>query len=238
MQKIFFSSGKEKIAGNLLLPQSKNPPGVLILHGGGIATKERFIDLQNALLEKEIASLAIDFCGVGDSTGNFEDGSLSVRLENARDSLKELKKHVNTNHIGVFGSSMGGYVASLLAEKEKVSAVVISSAAAYSPEAENKKLNNEFTKVITKPRSWEHSKSFRELEIFKGKLMVFYGQYDAVIPYEIQERYGKIAQQKGAYVIVENGSHTFMAPKNGEEEKRKRFVINEICRFLSDSFSV
>lgn len=239
MQKIFFPSGNVRIAGNLSLPKISFPPGVLILHGGGNSNKERFKDLQIRLGKNNIASLAIDFRGVGESTGTFPDGSLKNRLEDAENALSELKKYADAKNIALFGSSMGGYVASCLAGKSKgIRVVVLSAAAAYSPLAEDASLNEEFTTIIRTPNSWENSKSFDALEKFRGKALVVYGQYDGVIPQRVQQKYGKITMQKGEYVVVENASHNGIVAKNEKEEKIKQIFLQQICDFLTKTLHV
>src|SRR5579859_3010446 len=95
MQKLIFQSLGNDLAGNLLIPEIKNPQGLLILHGAGHSHKEKFLNIQKAVLAKGVASLAIDFTGVGESSGEFADGNLAARLQNAKDALQELKKYAD-----------------------------------------------------------------------------------------------------------------------------------------------
>lgn len=234
MQKIFFPSGEETIAGNLFISHEENPMGVLILHGGGNGNKERFTDLQIVLEKGGIASLAIDFLGVGESTGTFQDGSLERRLGNARDALRELKKYADPNYLVVYGSSMGGYLAPIIAAEDNgVKAVIMTAGAAYHPNAENKPLTDAFTKVITQPKSWEHSKSFTALEHFQGKVLVIYGENDNIIPKEIQDRYNAIAEKKGEHCRIPLAGHNVTLAHNPQEQAAKDMAINRICSFLT-----
>lgn len=234
MQTLFFPSGSETIAGNLFAPKEKNSFGVLILHGGGNSNKERFMDIQIALEKAGIASLAIDFMGVGQSTGEFKDGSLANRLQNAKDALQKLKEYADPRQLAVYGSSMGGYLAPLVAISDAgVKAIILSAAAAYSPDAEDKKLDNTFTQVITKPNNWEHAKSFTAFEEFKGKVLVLYGQGDAIIPKEIQERYAVIARKKGESYFIPFATHNIVVANDPEEKEAKQTAITHILSFLT-----
>lgn len=232
MQTIFFTSSKDiTIAGNLFLPKEYSI-GVLILHGGGHGNKERFLDLQQILFKNNIASLAIDFRGVGQSSGEFIDGSLQHRIEDAKAALVQLKKY--TKHIAVFGSSMGGFIAPFLAEDKDVRAVVLLAPAAYSIESENKPLNEEFTKEITKMNSWKSSRSFDILSKWNGKLLVIYGEKDVVIPDGAKEQYKKLAAKNGEFILLNNVGHSIMKPQTNEEEKIKISALQLIVDFLKD----
>lgn len=243
MQTIFFPSEKEIIAGNLFLPAFSNPPGVLLLHGAGKSNKERFTTLQIALSEKGIASLAIDFRGVGESTGRFQDGSLKNRITDAKNALNILKKYCDPHNIAILGSSMGGYIAPLIAQKDSgIRVLVMSASAAYNPEAEDKPLDEEFTNSISMSHSWKNSKSFESLKNFKGKALIVYGEKDTVIPDEIKNEYKRIIEQKSSgkdrnikdvYVVIPNGTHNLIVPKDSHEKKIKGIWLQMIIDFLT-----
>src|SRR5258708_12214961 len=106
-QIVKFTSDNNKLIGNLYLPKNReNPPGVLILHGGGKATKERFLYLQELLYQQGFASFAFDFRGVGESKGNFESGSLENRLRDANAALHEFSKHVSQIKIAILATTL------------------------------------------------------------------------------------------------------------------------------------
>lgn len=234
MQEIFFPSTTETIAGNLLIANNRETRGMLILHGGGEGNKERYRDLQYALFHKGITSLAIDFRGVGESTGNFEDGSLMNRLHDTKAALQELKKYAHA--IGIFGSSMGGFLVPFLLEDHDVKVAVLASAAAYSPDSENKPLNQSFTRAITKPESWKTSRSFNKLARWHGKLLVIYGQFDTKIPDWIKNKYQNITMQlQGKFFIIPGAKHSLMAQITEHDQKAKSSTIEIVSEFAKNN---
>lgn len=235
MQKIYFQSLGTELAGDLLIPEIKNPPVLLILHGAGHSHKEKFLRIQEAVAAKGFASLAFDFTGVGESGGEFADGSLAVRLQNAKDALQELKKYTGGSNISVLGSSMGGFLAPLIAASDPIiKNVILLAAAAYSPDAEDKKLNSEFTQIIRKPNSWENSRSFAVLETFAGRVLVLYGENDTAIPYEIKNRYQKITHNKGEWYTIADAGHNLITAESPKEQKAIDTVISRVSHFLTN----
>ena len=75
-KKISFASGKHTLVGSLIIPSQKTDIGVLILHGAGKSTKERYVELLELLASNGYTSLAFDFRGVGESSGKFVEGTL------------------------------------------------------------------------------------------------------------------------------------------------------------------
>lgn len=216
MKKIFFKSQEDIIAGNLFLPENiQNPPGVLLFYGGKkTGTKALFTQLQKLLQKKSFASLAIDFPGVGESSGELKDGSLATRIRYANAAYKEFTKYVDINRIAVYGGSMGGYIASqVVAKYSKTKLLLLLAPAAYGKDAENLPLNEKFTQAISKKNSWRDSQSFSDVQHFHGKIFLAFGEYDTVIPKEIQSIYTNLVQGKGKIAIIPNATHRLFASK-------------------------
>lgn len=227
MQKITFSSESLTLVGNLFHnPQSKI--AVLLLHGAGNSSKERFIDLQQFLYDNNISSLAIDFRGVGESQGEFKNGGLSNRLLDAISAYDNLIQLVPNTKIAVLGTSMGGHIASRFTLKRNCYALILKYPAAYSRESENLALNEEFTKAISIPNSWENSLSFKALGKFKGKILLLDGGADKVIPEEIKNKYRELAKRNGKVVTFPNGLHGL----EKKDASLKEPVFNNILEFI------
>lgn len=236
MQKIFFPSLGDTVAANLFLPENvSNPSGVLFLYGGGRhVTKALFADFQQILCTGGIASLAIDFPGDGESSGEFADGSLAKRLEYAHAAYKELCKYADPEKITVYGGSMGGYIAVKLVEKfPETKSLVLAAAAAYGKATEHIPLGEDFTKALIKKDSWKDSSAFTILKNFQGNVLVLYGENDTVIPQDIKDTYMHIAKGKGESVRISGASHKLLSPTSPEEEKAKEETIRIICDFLT-----
>lgn len=237
IQKIFFTSGKYRLAGNFVSSETKKKsPAILICHGAGAANKERFLELQNLLLEKGYASFVFDFTGVGESEGKFEEGTLNKRLEDAQAALDVLRKNnqVNKDKIIEIGTSMGGHIAARLTEKNPdIKAVVLLYAAAYGKEAEGKPLNEEFTQELRKPESWKNSPAFSALEKYKGNILVIYGTEDKIIPQDVKETYTTLVKSKGQFFNLQGGGHFLLSAKTPQEEQVKSKIIELLLDFLN-----
>lgn len=235
MQTIFFPSGQDTVAGNIEVPNKKNPQGILLLYGGGRkTTKTLFASLQKVLLEKDIASLAIDFPGVGESSGTFTEGSLSQRTAYAVTAYKKLCEYADPKHIAVLGASMGGHVAiRIIKTFPKTQQLILIATAAYTDKAESTPLNEQFTNIITQKNSWESSSVFDVLKKYTGQTLVVYGENDTVIPEGVQKKYMHLAKAKGQVFIVQNGSHRLFSPINQEEKQAQKETVDAIINFLT-----
>lgn len=139
-QEVRIQSGPLRLAGTLWLPSTRGThPAVVLLHGGGPQTRS-FLWVEYFFLRHGVAVLAYDKRGVGGSTG---DWALSTTTDLAGDALAAVdflrsRPEIDANHIGLYGSSNGGWVAPIAAAKapERI-AFVIARSASGLPEREN-----------------------------------------------------------------------------------------------------
>jgi dienelactone hydrolase len=235
-KRITFLSDGLRLTGFLSLPDGiSHPPGILFLHGAGLSTMVRFTQWQEFLAEKGIASFAFDYRGCGESQGTFEDSSLNNRLSDADKALQTfLLSGVDIKNLSVSGASMSGHVSIRLIEKFPwVKAIILQCAAAYSAEAEDKPLNQAFTREISKPNSWADSPVFEILEKYQGKVYTFYGEHDQVIPQAVQDRFNKIATKKGQAIRLAHATHTILQPKNDFQAKAMKRMFELSYEFLA-----
>lgn len=213
MNKVWIESGGYRITGNLSQVESKSKIWSLCLHGGGTATKEKYLRWQKHLSTKGIHSLAIDFLGIGESEGIFHESSLSNRIQNAKDAIEYI--HTITFEsptIIINGSSMGGYIAACVCNYEPdIAGIILTSAAAYTPSANDKKFGPEFTQTLKTTTNFSNSIAFRELERYKGRILVAYGNHDSVIPEEVKQKYKREALRRlGNYVEIQSCGHKML----------------------------
>ena len=111
---------RDGLAYALFLPREAPAGGVVVLHGAG-SCKESHFDFARVLRAADVAAVAFDQRGHGDSTGPMDDRALDdVGLMAAllRQAIGE------TAPIGLRGSSMGGYIALVAAGRIGAAAVV------------------------------------------------------------------------------------------------------------------
>lgn len=230
----FFSDGN-KLVGHLYFPSNlKRFPAVLFLHGGKSLVNNRFEEWQKFLCAVGYVSLSFHFRGTGESEGRFEDGSLKNRLKDSLNALIFLKSLpiINGDKIALEGSSMGAHVAVRLIQKiPTIKVLILQSPAAYAVPAENKKLDNRFTAEIIKKNSWFNSPVFSILKVYRGKVLVIYGEQDKVIPSGVMKKYRE-SIKNGNFIIIKVGGHALLRPENREETKVRSELFEQSLGFL------
>lgn len=222
-----------KIVGKLTLPNNPHA-AILFLHGGIPGTKERFTYAQDHLCEENIASLAIDFRGVGESGGNFDDGSLNNRLKDTQTALDFLRQY--SKRIFICGSSMSAHIAiRLAASSADIAGLILAGAAAYAEEAEDKPLSRQFTDVIRKDNSWKDSPVFSLLAKRTKPTLVLYGENDKVIPADVIDKYRNIIRGNGEFYIVPNGEHRLFEYETPEQNAVAEVLHSKLADFISKS---
>ncbi|WP_353681926.1 alpha/beta fold hydrolase [Thiomonas sp. 13-64-67] len=165
----------------------RGDPYVLFLHGGGISTTSEGVRyLRLALANAGVVSVAFDFFGLGKSGGILEDSSLQRRREETLSVVESLRPR---RPRAIVATSMAGHTACRLLEDLNTEALVLFCPAAYDASAETARFGSEFRRVIRSTQDFSRSPAFAALSRYWGRLLVFYGTDDVVIPHEVQERY-------------------------------------------------
>ena len=113
----------QKIFGVLHRPKTeKDVPCVVIMHGFASSkhgTNRSHVILSEKLAEHGVASLRFDFRGAGDSEGCLSQISLEDMVGDALAALEHTKEldGIDSEKIGIFGSSLGGAIAMLASER-------------------------------------------------------------------------------------------------------------------------
>lgn len=112
---------------------------MVLLHGftgDRIESHWLFVKCSRALALAGIASLRFDFCGSGESEGEFRDATLEGEISDARVAIEFFRrqKGVDPARIGLLGLSLGGAIAASIAHTEDVKTLVLWSAVAHPAE--------------------------------------------------------------------------------------------------------
>lgn len=236
---ISFISDGNRLSGRILIPNYiSSSPAVLFLHGSGkIDSRAGYHDWQDYLCLHGIASLYFDFRGCGASEGLFIEGSLSNRLLDAQAGLLFLlsQSFIDKNRIGLIGGSMGGHVAVRLLENNRsFRSLILVSAAAYSEEAEGKKLDHSFSSTIRKDESWKSSPVFKILFEANLPVLSIYSDKDTVIPKGVKKSYQRAVSGNTESVEyrLENGKHALLNPQNSGEESAMILIFEHSLSFI------
>lgn len=125
-EEIVFNNGDVKLSGMLYQPKNRIEQSVIyviLVHGAG--AQDRFspyyISLGYSLAKNGFGVLLYDKRGTGLSSGNFESSSLEDLADDAITALNYLKnrKDIKKSEIGFLGTSQGGWISSIAANKSK-----------------------------------------------------------------------------------------------------------------------
>lgn len=206
----------------------KGAPHVLFLHGGGTAHTDRYTEVRHFLAGQGIGSFAFGFRGVGQSQGDFSDGSLVHRLRDAVAVAMYCAKF--TAALTVVGCSMGGHVAARMTEVVSVRQLVLWYAAAYSAAAEPLPLNAEFTAELRRPGSWRHSPAFAAVSNYAGPVLMVYGTHDTVIPDGVRQSFREAAGQRGQFLTIAGAGHLLLS----EPAERRHALYTSLATFVRE----
>lgn len=169
-----------RLAARLQSARSRDAPCGLLLHGGGDSHSGRTTWLAEGLARAGLSTLALDFSGHGGSDGELLGSSLRRRWHEARSSLRFFPQEGPTL---LCGSSMGADTAvRLLGILPRVRALVLFCPALYDEAAFGAPFGPAFRAAIRRPDSWRRTAFPRRIAAFAGRLLVFTGAEDEVIP--------------------------------------------------------
>lgn len=220
---------------------------VLLLHGFGsnMHEKTNYDILTKKLLENNFDSLRFDYYGCGQSEGQTQDLKIDMAIQEA---LTLLKKYPHKK-ISIVGTSYGGALAILLTNHIKIDKLIL-----WSPliDIENNLINpqNHFGKEFLgnqalkqiKEKGYAHfgingvkinmnvfedAKKYNPKKIllnYKGKVKIFHGNLDLVIPYKQSL---EIQKDNIDVEIINKATHCFYDNTNN-------YVIQKTIEFLKN----
>jgi len=137
---VTFSNGDVRLAGSLLIPPGDGPfPALVLIHGAGPEPRSASRFMAEVFVRNGIAALIYDKRGVGGSTGDWQTSSFDDLAGDAVAGVQYLltQPEISKPHIGLMGSSQGGWIAPMAALlSADVRFVIVKSAAGVTPERE------------------------------------------------------------------------------------------------------
>jgi len=109
IDQVEMMAGQRRIIGDHFRYNGRHDSIVILMHGF-VSSKENNYMVAEALQESNIDSLAFDFNGHGGSDGDFADFTLTKAIEDCKAAV-EFAKSKGYERIGLFGFSIGGFVA-------------------------------------------------------------------------------------------------------------------------------
>jgi dienelactone hydrolase len=137
------SSDNAYLAASLLVPNGRGPhPAVVMIPGTGRVTRDALMPFADSFARHGVAVLIGDKRGIGESTGSYARAGITELADDAEAGVEWLKKHpaINGSQIGLVGTSLGGWVAPLVATRSPdVKFIIVEAAPAITP-AEHERL--------------------------------------------------------------------------------------------------
>jgi len=131
---VFEGRGGIKLAGRLVLPQSKDPVSIVVLiHGAERESARESYALQRLLPAEDIGVFVYDKRGTGGSGGKYTQ-NFNMLADDAVAAMREAKRIAGARcaRIGYQGGSQGGWVAPIAATRAPVDFVIVSFGLAVS----------------------------------------------------------------------------------------------------------
>ena len=160
-----FENAGATIAGDVFEPDTPNGHGVVLCHGFG-SNRSELYDVAEALRDEGFTVLAYDERAHGQSGGSF---NLDTMVDDVHAAREYLENAYDVDRIGVFGHSLGGYLAARAGAEQNGFDAVVTWAAAISPRQVLKDTQRDFELwdlwVEFVGRHLHYSSSYKELHI-------------------------------------------------------------------------
>lgn len=179
-----------------------SPKVILLFHGNGGNLSHR-LDTIRLLHALPSNIFAIDYHGFGRSGGQPSEKNLYLDAEAAYRYLVEEKNYSPSNII-IMGSSLGGAVATYLAEREKIGGLVLLRAFTSAP-AMAPRVNPLYRWPIIWPRS--RFDSLGRMSKIQVPLLIVHSRQDEMIPYQMAVALYERANQPKELLLLEKGGH-------------------------------
>jgi dipeptidyl aminopeptidase/acylaminoacyl peptidase len=219
MEPFEIASTFNKISGLMVLPEGEGTFPCVVLSHGLISSKEssKYVAISERFAKAGIASCRFDYHGCGDSGGNIEETTLSIRLDNLNAIVDYVFHHrsVNPDKIGIIGSSFGGTTALIKsARDERIKCVSLWA----TPHALAKEGNGSIDDIFFKNDIYTDFSMYDVLSE-SGNIscaLVIHGEIDETVPcIEGKKIYENLVQPK-RLEIIKGGDHVFSDPSHRE----------------------
>jgi uncharacterized protein len=177
-----------------------NRPVILFFHGKGgellnVVKKLRYF------AEKDFGYLAIDYRGVGGSTGETGKDGMIIDGLAAYDWL--IENGVSGNRIDILGESLGTGIAVSVAARRNVAAIALG--APYTSIADV--ASERYWFVPVRELLIDNIDSISTIAEVTEPLLIIHGKLDRTIPFHFGQRLYEAANQPKTFLALENAGH-------------------------------
>lgn len=210
-------------------------PAFLVIHGWTSAM-DRYPSRVKNIVNMGYVAVLFDMRGHGKTGGELDLLSPHDHLDDclaAYDYMANLD-NIDPNNISVFGSSYGGYMASLLSAERKVDHMVLNVPADYpddifdTPKMQESEHTDEYRKKELSPNE---AKALKAISNFSGDLLLIEAEFDEQVNPQVMKNYRNAAKDGYDYELIKGADHSMKNP--GVNEARIK-VMTEWFERLSN----
>ncbi|MDA1079803.1 MAG: alpha/beta fold hydrolase [bacterium] len=197
-------------------------PAILALHGW-TSSKERYIERVTPLVQMGYICLLFDMRGHGKSDGELQNFSRKDHLEDCLAAYDFLANdsRVDADDISLFGSSYGGYMASVVVGKRSVAHLALKAPAQYPDDSfevptlsiREFMLENYFHKSV----KVSENKAFAALNKFQGDVLLLQCEKDEIIPPVTIQNYLNALKINTDHFILKGSDHSSRNPNHNRD---------------------
>ena len=243
-QRVEFLIGSQRLVGDIHLPDNFAVPFPCVVTSHGYKShrgSEKYIQIGYRFPLEGIAVLRFDHRGAlnGESDGEFQDTTLSRRVEDLLAAIGALEKirEIDSNRVGLLGSSLGGMV--VLAVKSDKAKAKVAMATPFSFPLPSDEMKSAFLEkgYYQYPDGSRISKEFyediRQHDLIEAvrqtqcPLLLIHGDLDEMVPrHHVKVLYQATGAEIKDLKMIEGGDHSFT-----DLDK-----LNHVLRFALDWF--
>lgn len=233
-----------KILRGYLTDHGKSKIIVIMFHGfTGNKTEHagHFRNFSRVLLKNEISSIRFDFYGNGESDGEFKDFTFDTLIDDSEQIIKYVKTNFNDKNIVLLGYSMGGAVASMMADKHpEIENIILWSPAGNILDIikryyENYPKNEDGNIIMNSyfELSKEMYESVSKYDIYNGfdeylgNVLIIQGEKDLAVKPEVSKKFHELAKNSN-YIMIPNAGHGY------DKIEERDILYRESLKFLEE----
>lgn len=226
-------SSYNRISGVMIIPGTNRKFPCAILSHGLVSSKEssKYAALSERFAEAGIASCRFDYHGCGESGGNIEETTLTIRLDNLNAIFEHVLSHqcVDPDRTGIIGSSFGATTALLKAARDRrVKCLSIWA----TPHLLEDKDSGTISDITFEKTIFTDFQTYNILAEAKkvSRALVIHGEVDEVVPCAEGKAIYKALSKPKNIEIIKGGDHVFS--NDSHRNKAINLALNWFRRYL------
>ena len=205
-----------KIYGILHLPRNPSPPCVIASHGlFSSKESEKLVEIGELFSAQGIAVIRYDHQGCGESEGDLSATTASSRIKDLDAVFELAASHpLLGDHLGLLGSSMGGFISIFKASADKrVKALALWATPSHLggkrdvQDAASPHLGEEFYRDL---EAYDAREAIKTL----GNSLILHGEADELVPLAQAEELHAAARPPKHLEVFPGGDHRFTDPQH------------------------